>query len=115
MRISDWSSDVCSSDLQKLGLLYPSGQISGPEVERAVLNVARYDIFGLRDAMLKGEADKDLTILTGLRAAGEALPLLLWAVGDEVRVLARLVASRALGQDLAAELRRNRDFGPPAH
>src|SRR3546814_2124845 len=31
MRISDWSSDVCSSDLKLLGLGYPGG----PAVERA--------------------------------------------------------------------------------
>ncbi|NYT85580.1 DNA polymerase III subunit delta [Pollutimonas harenae] len=115
----EWMADKVEGNLlaahqevQKLGLLYPSGQISGPEVERAVLNVARYDVFGLRDAMLKGEPAKALTILTGLRAEGEALPLVLWAIGDEVRVLARLAASRGAGHDLTAEMRRQRVFGP---
>lgn len=115
----EWMADKVEGNLlaahqevQKLGLLYPAGKISGPEVERAVLNVARYDVFGLRDAMLKGEAARALTILAGLRAEGEALPLVLWAVGDEVRVLARLAACSAAGHDLGAEMRRQRVFGP---
>src|SRR5690606_19356018 len=78
---------------------------------RAVLNVARYDVFGLRDAMLAGNAARAVTILEGLRAEGEALPLVLWAVGEEVRVLARLAAAQAAGQDLGAEMRRQRVFG----
>ncbi|HUG59969.1 MAG TPA: DNA polymerase III subunit delta, partial [Candidimonas sp.] len=115
----EWMSDKVEGNLlaafqevQKLGLLYPPGKISASDVERAVLNVARYDVFGLRDAMLAGQAARALTILAGLRAEGEALPLVLWAVGEEVRVLARLAAAQASGQDLQAEIRRQRIFGP---
>jgi DNA polymerase-3 subunit delta len=98
-------------EIQKLALLYPQGQLSAEEVQRAVLNVARYDVFGLRDAMLAGQAKRALTILWGLKAEGEALPLVFWAVGDEVRTLCRLAAVQAAGGDLGAELRRQRAFG----
>lgn len=115
----EWMADKVEGNLlaahqevQKLGLLYPPGKISGTDVERAVLNVARYDVFGLRDAMLAGDAARALTMLSGLRAEGEALPLVLWAVGDEVRVLARLAGCQAAGQDLGSEMRRQRVFGP---
>lgn len=114
----DWMADKVEGNLlaafqevQKLALLYPPGKISAPDVERAVLNVARYDVFGLRDAMLAGNAAKALAMLAGLRAEGEALPLVLWAIGEEVRVLARLAAVQAAGQDFQAELRRQRVFG----
>lgn len=115
----EWMADKVEGNLlaafqevQKLALLYPPGKISGQDVERAVLNVARYDVFGLRDAMLAGHASKALTMLAGLRAEGEALPLVLWAVGEEIRILARLSAARAAGQDMQAEMRRQRIFGP---
>ncbi|NYT62165.1 DNA polymerase III subunit delta [Alcaligenaceae bacterium] len=118
----EWMADKVEGNLlaafqeiQKLALLYPAGEISPGDVERAVLNVARYDVFGLRDAMLAGNAAKALTVLAGLRAEGEALPLVLWAVGDEVRVLARLAAAQANGQDMQAEMRRQRVFGPREH
>jgi len=99
-------------EIQKLGLLYPQGKLAGDDVRRAVLDVARYDVFDLRDAMLTGRPSRALAILRGLRGEGEALPLVLWAVGDEIRLLARLAALRAAGGDIGGEMRRNRVFGP---
>ncbi|KAA0910592.1 DNA polymerase III subunit delta [Pusillimonas sp. ANT_WB101] len=118
----EWMADKVEGNLlaafqevQKLSLLYPEGQISAEDVERAVLNVARYDVFGLRDAMLSANAPRAMSILAGLRAEGEALVLVLWAVGEEIRVLTRLAAAQASGQDLNAEMRRQRVFGPREH
>jgi DNA polymerase-3 subunit delta len=98
-------------EILKLGLLYPEGALDAEAVERAVLNVARYDVFGLRDAMLAGDVGRTVRMLDGLRAEGEALPLVLWAVGEEIRVLARVAQARASGQDSAAAMRRMRIFG----
>src|SRR3546814_7580752 len=50
MRISDWSSDVCSSDLQRLDALIPDFVANGPsqdEVDRAVTSVVANRIKGL--------------------------------------------------------------------
>ncbi|MEO6984212.1 MAG: DNA polymerase III subunit delta [Paralcaligenes sp.] len=114
----EWMADKVEGNLlaafqevQKLALLYPEGKIDAGDVERAVLNVARYDVFALRDAMLAGQPTRALTILAGLRAEGEALPLVLWAVGDEIRVMARLAMAQAGGRDLGSEMRRQRIFG----
>ena len=98
-------------EIQKLGLLYPEGQLAAEDVERAVLNVARYDVFGLRDAMLAGDIARTIRMIDGLRAEGEALPLVLWAVGEEIRLLARIAEARALGQDANGLMRRLRIFG----
>jgi DNA polymerase-3 subunit delta len=98
-------------EIQKLALLYPEGMLAAEDVERAVLNVARYDVFGLRDAMLAGDVGRTVRMLDGLRAEGEALPLVLWAVGEEIRVLARVAEARASGQDSGAVMRRLRIFG----
>ncbi|MGE8637249.1 MAG: DNA polymerase III subunit delta, partial [Achromobacter sp.] len=98
-------------EIQKLGLLYPEGQLAAEDVERAVLNVARYDVFGLRDAMLAGDISRTIRMIDGLRAEGEALPLVLWAVGEEIRLLARVAEARALGQDVNGLMRRLRIFG----
>lgn len=98
-------------EIQKLGLLYPEGQLAAEDVERAVLNVARYDVFGLRDAMLAGDIARTIRMIDGLRAEGEALPLVLWAVGEEIRLLARVAEARSLGQDANGLMRRLRIFG----
>ncbi len=98
-------------EIMKLGLLYPEGQIAADEVERAVLNVARYDVFGLRDAMLSGEPARALKVLSGLKAEGEALPLVLWAVAEEIRILSRLSLARQQGRPTNELMRTHRMFG----
>ncbi|MDQ8030529.1 DNA polymerase III subunit delta [Bordetella genomosp. 1] len=98
-------------EIQKLGLLYPEGELAGADVERAVLNVARYDVFGLRDAMLAGDIGRTVRMIDGLRAEGEALPLVLWAVGEEIRLLSRVAQARAQNQDVPGLMRRLRIFG----
>ena len=115
----EWMADkvegnllAAHQEIQKLALLHPEGPISPKDVEQAVLDVARYDVFGLRDAMLSGQANRALRILAGLKAEGEGLPLVLWAVGDEIRLLARLAAAQAAGQDIGGAMRQQRVFGP---
>lgn len=114
----EWMSDkvegnllAAHQEILKLGLLYPEGPITPDQVREAVLNVARYDVFSLRDAMLSGDAERALRILAGLRAEGEGLPLVLWAVGDEIRLLARLADIQADGRDVSAAMRQHRVFG----
>jgi DNA polymerase-3 subunit delta len=45
-------------EIQKLGLLYPAGALSLAQIRGAVLNVARYDIDGLREALLAGDVGR---------------------------------------------------------
>lgn len=99
-------------EIRKLALLFPEGELPGEAVRQAVLNVARYDAFGLADAMLAGDAARTLRSIDGLRAEGEAEPLVLWALADAVRNLARLAEAAAQGRPLAQRMRELRIFGP---
>ena len=45
-------------EIVKLGLLYPAGELSAAQIEAAVLNVARYDVFKLSEAVLAGRRDR---------------------------------------------------------
>lgn len=98
-------------EILKLGLLFDPGMLSQQAVEQAVMNVARYDVFGLRDAMLAGDIPRMVRMMTGLKAEGEALPLVLWAIGEEIRTLARVSHSTTSGQDMSSVLRSQRIFG----
>jgi DNA polymerase-3 subunit delta len=98
-------------EILKLALLFPEGELAASDVEQAVMNVARYDVFGLRDAMLAGDVERMLRTMAGLQAEGEALPLVLWAIGEEIRSLARVAQASALGQDTSGILRSLRIFG----
>lgn len=77
-------------EIQKLALLYPPGELSVAQIRDAVLNVARYRLDDLRTALLSGELGRYARTLEGLRQEGEPLPLVLWAVGEEIRALAAL-------------------------
>ena len=72
-------------EIQKLGLLYPTGALSLANVETAVLNVARYDIDSLRDALRSQDSARCARTLDGLRAEDAALPLVLWTLANEAR------------------------------
>lgn len=72
-------------EIQKLGLLYPEGEISLADIQAAVLNVARYDIDALRDALRAKDQARCARTLDGLKAEGAALPLVLWALANEAR------------------------------
>ncbi len=58
-------------EVQKLGLLYPAGEISADAVRESVLNVSRYDAFQLGEAVLAGDAERTTRILQGLQDEGE--------------------------------------------
>jgi DNA polymerase-3 subunit delta len=74
-------------EIQKLALLYPEGQISLAQIEAAVLNVARYDVGKLRQALTESDPARCARVIEGLKAEGAAPPLVLWAIATEARNL----------------------------
>jgi DNA polymerase-3 subunit delta len=99
-------------ELQKLALLYPAGTLSFDQVESAVLNVARYDVFKLGEAVLAGQTARVLRMLDGLRAEGEAPVLVHWTLAEDIRALKRVKDAMASGRPLPMALRENRIWGP---
>ena len=98
-------------EIQKLGLLYPTGRLTFEQVRDAVLDVARYDVFKLGEAMLAGDAPRVGRMIDGLRGEGESVVLVHWAVAEEVRALFRAKLGVARGQPLSALLRQLRVWG----
>jgi DNA polymerase-3 subunit delta len=72
-------------EVQKLALLHPPGPLTREQVGGAVLDVARYDVSALREALLAGDVAHAARVLDGLQAEGEGLPLVVWAVAEEAR------------------------------
>jgi len=99
-------------EIQKLGLLYPTGALRLEQVREAVLNVARYDIDSLREALLAGDTTRLIRTLEGLRQEGEAPPLVLWAMAEEIRALAGIKRGQDKGQSVDQLLKEARVFGP---
>jgi DNA polymerase-3 subunit delta len=98
-------------ELQKLALLHPSGELSFEQVEAAVLNVARFDITKLSEALWTGNVPRALRVLDGLRHEGEAAVLVHWTLADDLRGLARARAALDDGKPLPLALREARAWG----
>ena len=93
-------------EIQKLGLLHPvdgagAGVLSFDQVESAVMNVARYDVFKLSEA-----------VLDGLQAEGEAEVLVHYTLSEDIRALKRVKDAMGQGRPLPMALREQRIWGP---
>jgi len=98
-------------EIQKLGLLFPEGELDFDQVENAVLNVARYDAFKLAEAVLGGQPLRAQAMLDGLQAEGEAPVLVHGALAEDVRTLHRVKQAMVDGKPLPMALRENRVWG----
>ena len=98
-------------EIQKLGLLYPAGELTQSQVESAVLNVARYDVFKLSESVLSGQVARVQRMLDGLQAEGEAAVLVHYTLAEDIRALKRVKDAMAEGKPLPMALREQRIWG----
>ncbi len=85
-------------EVQKLALLFPSGAIAHEQAHEAVLDVARYDVFNLGEALLEGDVLRLARMIDGLKSEGTAPPLVLWAIAEEIRTIGRVLEALAAGK-----------------
>lgn len=105
-------------EISKLALLHapadPRGAptvLTQTQIESAVLNVARYDVFKLGEAVLAGQVARALRMLDGLEAEGEAAVLVHWTLADDLRGLQRVHTAMLQGKPLPLALRDARVWG----
>ena len=98
---------AAAQEVEKLYLLHGEGRLDLDVVAELVTDSARYDVFGLVDAALAGDAVHAQRILSGLRAEGVEPVLVLWALSREIRSLTamarQLQTGSGLNQVLAAQ------------
>lgn len=98
-------------EVQKLALLFGPGKIAFADVREAVLDVARYDVFNLGEAVIKGEVLYLSRMLDGLRGEGVAPPLVLWAIAEEIRAIGKIITGTASGKPISMLWREARIWG----
>lgn len=87
---------AAAQEIEKLKLLADGGHISADLMASVVADSARYDVFGLADKALLGDARAAVKSLQGLRSEGTEAPAILWALTRDLRQL--LQASLAIDQ-----------------
>ena len=98
-------------EIQKLALLFPPGELDFEQVESAVLNVARYDVFKFSEAVLAGQTARVQRMLDGLQAEGESEVLVHYTLAEDIRALKRVKDAMAQGRPLPMALREQRIWG----
>ena len=98
-------------EIQKLGLLFAPGELMFEQIENAVLNVARYDVFKLSEAVLAGQTLRVQRMLDGLQAEGEAEVLVHYTLAEDIRALKRVKDAMSHGKPLPMALREQRVWG----
>jgi DNA polymerase-3 subunit delta len=95
----EWMADrvegnllAARQEVEKLALLLPAGEIGLEAIRDAVTDVSRFE----RDALLEAIHDADpgriARAVDSLEAEGEPLPLLLWALAEEIRLMMQVTA-----------------------
>ncbi len=98
-------------EVQKLGLLYPAGEISAEAVRESVLNVSRYDAFQLGEAVLAGDSERTTRILQGLQDEGETAVAIMNPLMWMLRPLVRIKHAEVRGENLMNAMTNARIYG----
>ncbi len=102
---------AANQEVQKLGLLYPKGELSEALVREAVLNVSRYDAFQLGEAVLAGDAARTVRILQGLQDEGEAALAVMNPLMWVLRPLVRIKQAEMRGENIVNAMTNARIYG----
>jgi DNA polymerase-3 subunit delta len=89
---------ACAQEIDKLAMLRGGGEIGLDDIEGNLSDNARFNVFALADAGLRGEAAAVERILGSLRGEGVEPVLILWALAREIRELAQMARLVAAGQ-----------------
>ncbi|CAG7856148.1 partial DNA polymerase III subunit delta, partial [biofilm metagenome] len=101
---------AAAQEIEKLYVLYGAGKLTAQQVNDAVIDSSRFDIFNLVESALAEKAEKVLKILASLKEEGIANAVVLWALARETRLLINYkVASTQNEKD--AVLRNNGVWG----
>jgi DNA polymerase-3 subunit delta len=98
---------AAGQEIEKLRLLHGEGPVSADDVNNAVVNSSRYDVYKLADAALAGDAKRAVKILGGLRAEGITPVVVMWALTRELRTLSILDDTVRQGGDLGGAMQKN--------
>lgn len=99
---------AAAQEIEKLQLLYGSGEIGLESVLDAVADSARFTVYHFADSALRGESARVVRILNGLRAEGVEPAIVLWALVRELRSLTNIAYDLKNGTPIEQVLAKHR-------
>ena len=98
---------AAAQEIEKLYVLYGTGNLSNQQIFDVVADSSRYDVFKLMDSVLSASVNRIFKVLSGLRAEGIAAPIVLWALTREARVLIKIKLALSQGQNRDVVFKNN--------
>lgn len=99
---------AAAQEIDKLVLLQPSGMMGEAEMASLVADSARFDVFGMTEAAIQGDAPRALRILASLRAEGEAVQGLLSWPSSQIQALLTIAEADERGGNVAQAMKAAR-------
>ncbi len=99
---------AAKQEMQKLKLLYPSGNLGKSELETTLVDQSRFNVFQMLDAMLANDARKTVRLLTRLEAEAIEPTIISWALVKEWLVLDELQQAQHSNSDVNAVFNKHR-------
>lgn len=93
---------AAAQEIEKLFVLYGTGSLSNQQINDAVADSSRYDVYKLTDTVLSASVNRIFKVLSGLRAEGIAAPIVLWALTREARAIIKIKLALTQGQNREA-------------
>lgn len=99
---------AAAQEVDKLALLATGRRLDAATMQSLVADSARFDVFGMAEAALRGDAARALRMLRGLRGEGEAIVPLMNIVAGQAQLLGQLAEIEAAGGNLAQAMQAAR-------
>lgn len=88
---------AAKQEIDKLALLYPQQSISEEQIERAMVDQSRFNVFQLVDVMLSGDSTRCIKMLYSLESEGLEPNIIIWALIREWEQLWKLKLAQQSG------------------
>lgn len=99
---------AAAQEIDKLKVLAPDGAITLKLLSESLADQAHFDVYALTDACLKGDFQRVLRIKGRLQSEGLEPVIVVWALVREIRLLTKIAASLAMGQNRSSLFKQNR-------
>ncbi|ORU91711.1 MAG: DNA polymerase III subunit delta [Cycloclasticus sp. symbiont of Poecilosclerida sp. N] len=99
---------AAAQEVEKLHALHGSANLSVDDIADAVADNARYDVFKLMDSVLAGHSQRAVQILKSLRGEKLAVPILIWALTRDLRIVAGLSFEKSTTGRMLATFNRQK-------
>ena len=87
-------------EIEKISLICDSGELNEKMVMDAVSDSARYDLYEFADSVMRGDKNRVVLVLAGLREEGINENQVLWVLSDRIFKLTMYLEALASGSDL---------------